>query len=444
MQYSQIEITHSIVCPSCNTKNPLTGLQDRHKCYNCLQLIDLSFINIHGAVASRVFFGGYYDVITEALALLAENEEGSFSGFRHNGYTFQYKKRSARCHTCGTAFPLGEIVAAAGWVTCASCSEKTPVRACVGELADEDPRIAFVVGETVESGVSEARHPVSLNCSSCGGSLVADGTSRTAECKYCNNTNYLPDAVWRHIHPVPPHLPFYVVYQNDPLSRMEALVQFTQDLGGPGQPRAVDYFGLHGEMKIIPTGDRALKVQSDLQAAMGELLLPENLGLLERLFDGKACHDVALCTMLMSPSFGPFLPSFWPRVHPRIMEQLAKQPRLDVQLVNYLAYSDNPRVRQEMANRSYLAYPETLEFLLKDPDEKVREVLARQFDQPLSYYETLASDASALVRAALAGNKVAPGEILRKLRGDPDENVKTIARNNPAYEPGFFDRLLGR
>jgi len=55
----------------------------------------------------------------------------------------------------------------------------------------------------------------------------------------------------------------------------------------------------------------------------------------------------------------------------------------------------------------------------------------------------LASDASPEVRVAIAARKSLPEELLKALRKDSDPAVSASARENPNYQPGFFDRLLG-
>ena len=47
------------------------------------------------------------------------------------------------------------------------------------------------------------------------------------------------------------------------------------------------------------------------------------------------------------------------------------------------------------------------------------------------------------MRAVIAARKSLPVELLKVLRKDSDPAVSAAARQNPNYQPGFFDRLLG-
>jgi hypothetical protein len=49
----------------------------------------------------------------------------------------------------------------------------------------------------------ESEKPVVMACPSCGGALsVSKGTDRIMECRYCSTEVYVPDAVWKRLHPV--------------------------------------------------------------------------------------------------------------------------------------------------------------------------------------------------------------------------------------------------
>jgi HEAT repeat protein len=80
--------------------------------------------------------------------------------------------------------------------------------------------------------------------------------------------------------------------------------------------------------------------------------------------------------------------------------------------------------------------------LLSDPDEEVREYLARRDDLSSKVLETLLEDPSPAVRQPLAYNKGdrTPTFVLEQLSGDPDEDV----RWQVAYNNNTPDELLER
>ncbi len=68
----------------------------------------------------------------------------------------------------------------------------------LGEDPSELP--SAVRGEPTAPAAST--RPVRFPCPSCDASLSVDGSSRTVECSYCHTSAYLPDDLWRRLHPV--------------------------------------------------------------------------------------------------------------------------------------------------------------------------------------------------------------------------------------------------
>ena len=95
------------------------------------------------------------------------------------------------CASCGTVhstFPLPK------WLTWSKNAEQVFASEDVGKTAGPD-----------------GFKPVAISCIKCGAPLeVTPTTPRNAACGYCNTVQYLPDQLWRSIHPVTIKQPWYI------------------------------------------------------------------------------------------------------------------------------------------------------------------------------------------------------------------------------------------
>ena len=199
-----IALRMNLLCRACQTSNPLNGIGNEFTCYHCseVNLLDLKFWSW--------FLNP--DVFARARAL-PPSEEGR-SGRIMPVCTVIFSSGPAKCGNCAGELPTDALLesAAAGRCFCPSCGQPVPVRAADELLRALDPRAQVIVGESLGGGaVENATAPVVFGCMACGGALRVDGSSRTAECTYCTASNYLPDALWRQLHPVPKPHDIYVV-----------------------------------------------------------------------------------------------------------------------------------------------------------------------------------------------------------------------------------------
>jgi DNA-directed RNA polymerase subunit RPC12/RpoP len=59
--------------------------------------------------------------------------------------------------------------------------------------------------------VRNCMRPVLFSCARCGANLeVTADTKRILTCSYCDSDLFLPDALWRALHPVQKRRPFWV------------------------------------------------------------------------------------------------------------------------------------------------------------------------------------------------------------------------------------------
>lgn len=118
------------------------------------------------------------------------------------------------CPSCKALLPLPaalEAAAASGHLDCPACARRIVVRQVPAELippgldyvthlVGEEPSLLPGAAATVVP--PETAKPILFPCPSCNASLPVDGSSRTVECTYCHANAYLPDDLWRKLHPV--------------------------------------------------------------------------------------------------------------------------------------------------------------------------------------------------------------------------------------------------
>jgi len=128
---------------------------------------------------------------------------------------YQYAQEH-RCHGCGAsidirALPLGEERV----TPCPKCGAPIVSYPPPAWLKNELPGLLMIIGgerdpadvpaggEAQAVAVPKAKSPVVLACPSCKASLKVDSeTARTTMCQFCNESVYLPDDLWRVLHPV--------------------------------------------------------------------------------------------------------------------------------------------------------------------------------------------------------------------------------------------------
>jgi hypothetical protein len=66
--------------------------------------------------------------------------------------------------------------------------------------------------------------------------------------------------------------------------------------------------------------------------------------------------------------------------------------------------------------------------LIHRGDERIRSILAEKRRLPSCFFDFLSNDASPLVRKAIAANRKAPIDVLKRLVLDQDEGVARVAK----------------
>jgi hypothetical protein len=134
---------------------------------------------------------------------------GSMNIGRHEIVVGTLPSPKPACATCGALVPLE---AGADTATACACGARLGSYPAPPWLAEQLPAIAQIYGADRESdgaasGVAvtsvSAMQPVVMACPSCGGGLnLTTESQRTTRCTFCRASVYLPDDLWRVLHPV--------------------------------------------------------------------------------------------------------------------------------------------------------------------------------------------------------------------------------------------------
>jgi hypothetical protein len=119
------------------------------------------------------------------------------------------------CGACGTLVALETLpLGMDGKASCGRCSAEVTTYPAPSWLGEELPSLRQIYGAEREvtsahgmpaprTSAARGDDAVILSCPNCGGSLRVTGeTQRTTPCTYCQTNVFLPDDLWRRLHPV--------------------------------------------------------------------------------------------------------------------------------------------------------------------------------------------------------------------------------------------------
>jgi hypothetical protein len=151
-------------CPDCMGPLPLNRIDPKALCHHCLSTLDLDW-------PTNLFARGWVA----------------------SPRTWAIGKRD---FCANVSLPFKMDVERVGGVPAAS-SER-PADALVTRVF---PDARHVHNEASGGDPGAPVEALVCACLSCGAGLKVDGTSRVVACKYCNDTSFLPDALWLRLHP---------------------------------------------------------------------------------------------------------------------------------------------------------------------------------------------------------------------------------------------------
>ena len=202
--------TIRVDCPFCGQPVPINAPLERAHCAACSRDFP-----VPGEVFHRLlvrFDDQYPKAEPSAVAVIAGLQVHVTSA-----------ASAPSCEKCGTAFDLAGIAPGAlHWFHCTGCGD-----AAVGFPPPEwlltlVPTATYVAvsdvsalpGAITTAPARDASQPVVLPCPQCGAPLhITSDSARTLPCEYCKTDVYLPDDLWRRLHPMKTMAPWFVRFE---------------------------------------------------------------------------------------------------------------------------------------------------------------------------------------------------------------------------------------
>lgn len=197
--------TFRVVCRHCGQPGPLDLPAREHVCAFCQQEM----------AVPAVLFGDLLELFDDEHDALGPGETESYED-EAQGITATVSYRQVdkpRCEKCKEPFRDESIMdGSARDIFCASCGDPAstaPVPAWLAALVPTARQIVSIHrGAAGGVGLSpelppEATQPIAMACPSCGAGLtITHEHARATPCTFCKVSVYLPDALWRRLHPV--------------------------------------------------------------------------------------------------------------------------------------------------------------------------------------------------------------------------------------------------
>ena len=158
-------------------------------------------------------------LIEDAFANFAELVAQPGPRFRRltaEGVTFveQFAAEVPQCRACRVPLDLSLAATQPGVaVHCTACGSAVGTEEPPDWLLPMLPRARLLIGSaSPPADAAPAPKPVLMNCLNCGAKLEIDSVAeRITSCGYCEADHYLPEDVWRRLHPMQRRVPWYLV-----------------------------------------------------------------------------------------------------------------------------------------------------------------------------------------------------------------------------------------
>jgi DNA-directed RNA polymerase subunit RPC12/RpoP len=227
-------------CPNCNTYHALSGLHEQETCQECgkvIQLRDLFLKKLFASADTVKYLNGFLSGTIQQIGGGAVNQAGA--------YKMTYSSRAAYCEECFKTADEKDIMDAVNNdkpYKCSGCGHVMPVKAADDFVKEFHPKAIAVLNDSEgidlmekDKGADLKKSVIVFSCMTCGAGLqLSAETGRMAKCPYCNNDNYLPDAIWAKLHPDKDVDPFFIIL----------------DLDGSDMKSSLDYFLSLPMMKV--------------------------------------------------------------------------------------------------------------------------------------------------------------------------------------------------
>jgi hypothetical protein len=203
-----------VECPHCGQPVPVNAPSESAHCAGCTRDFPLP-----PAIFSELLLR-FDDAYPSRVEPFAKGTDATVGELRVHA---TYHSGAIVCEKCGGELSLTTLPRE-GTVTfaCAACGDPAacfPVPEWLRALVPTATHIAVSDATASPSAVaSQPRHedskPILMPCPGCGASLkLTSDATRTLKCAFCNNDVYLPDDLWRRLHPMRTMAPWFVRFE---------------------------------------------------------------------------------------------------------------------------------------------------------------------------------------------------------------------------------------
>ena len=221
-----------VTCPGCNASHSVSSLLANETCENCGKEL------IMNNLIQQIFDSEKIDRLKLMNGFLTGtiNTNNKFAAL---GTISQIQmicwSHPANCELCRTRLDESDIrdsIANKKPIYCKKCNHPMPVRPADDEIKQFHPKAIGVINDSrgfdVNPDVVEDKSKIIVfSCMTCGAGLKLDNHSeRLMKCTYCDNENYLPDAIWNRLHPYKEPERIYLILDLDENDLIESVDYF--------------------------------------------------------------------------------------------------------------------------------------------------------------------------------------------------------------------------
>lgn len=195
-------------CSECGEPLILDGPLLKARCLACQSLLDIAPANWKRVLEYRLDNHARQKMVSTVLGFARE-------------WTFNLRigPQSPKCAGCEKPLDVASMPAGMDGDLPCPCGHLTPTFPAPHWLREADPHAIQLFNAQREDTAAKspvtarADRPVSFGCPDCGANLkIKVESPRILECQYCKTDLFLPDALWRALHPVRKRAAWYVQF----------------------------------------------------------------------------------------------------------------------------------------------------------------------------------------------------------------------------------------
>ncbi len=209
-------------CSSCGQPLPINGPYKQLTCTSCFKETTIS-----------------PDIIADFLNDFEEEFEGFTEGQGSGGtlmsgsgtFKYSYWRLEPYCSSCKSPLSIPEV-SDHTMIKCVKCNTEYHVSPAPHWLRNKVPSLRFCLTSQPPPEINDDKNikfnehstkPVVMSCPQCAGALsVSQQSERIMECQYCNSEIYVPDAVWKRLHPVRITEEWFVLFEGKNIKQLQA------------------------------------------------------------------------------------------------------------------------------------------------------------------------------------------------------------------------------